>query len=119
MVSFGFPQRDGELPPGTSDASGRAMVAQLGPLEFLVTGFDSSVSFELTSAPGSKPRNEQIEILRADEGQYVNGVWQTSRIWNGDQTDRGLRFRSGNSSVVRIRLHTLPLYAESVKSSRP
>jgi len=119
VVSFGFPQRDGELPPGTSDASGRAMVAQLGPLEFLVTGFDSSVSFELTSAPGSKPRNEQIEILRADEGQYVNGVWQTSRIWNGDQTDRGLRFRSGNSSVVRIRLHTLPLYAESVKSSRP
>ena len=119
VVSFGFPQRDGELPPGTSDASGRAMVAQLGPLEFLVTGFDASVSFELSSTPGVKPPNEQIEILRADEGQYVNGVWQTSRIWNGDQTDRGLKFRSGNSSVIRIRLHTLPLYDESVKSSRP
>ncbi len=116
IVSFGFPQRDGEQPPGTPDASGRAMVAQLGPLEFLVTGFAASVNFEHTDAPGAKPRNEQIEILCAEEGQYVKGAWQTSRIWNGDQTDRGLNFRSGNSSVVRIRLHTLPLYDESVRS---
>lgn len=118
VVSFGFPQRDGEMPPGTADSSGRAMVAQLGPLEFLVTGFDASVSFELTNPPGAQPRNEQVEILRADEGQFVNGTWQTSRIWNGDQTDRGLNFRSGNTNVVRIRLHTLPLYDESVKSPR-
>ena len=117
VVSFGFPERDGEQPPGTADASGRAMVAQLGPFEFLVTGFDASVSFELTSAPGAKPSNEQIEILRADEGQYVDGTWQTSRIWNGDQTDRGLNFHSGNTSVVRIRLHTLALYDESVPTS--
>jgi hypothetical protein len=119
VISFGFPQRDGEMPPGTSDASGRAMVAQLDPLEFLVTGFDASVSFEIANAPGARPRNEQVEILRADEGQYVNGTWQTTRIWNGDQTDRGLNFRSGNTNVVRIRLHTLPLYDESVKSPRP
>jgi len=116
IVSFGYPQRDGEMPPGTPDVSGRAMVAQLGPFEFLVTGFDASVSFELASATGDKPGNEQIEILRAEEGQYVKGTWQTSRIWNGDQTDRGLNFHSGNSSVVRIRLHTLPLYDESVRS---
>ncbi len=116
IVSFGFPQRDGEQPPGTPDASGRAMVAQLGPFEFLITGFDASVSFELASTPGDKPGNEQIEILRAEEGQYVKGAWQTSRIWNGDQTDRGLNFHSGNSIVVRIHLHTLPLYDESVRS---
>ncbi len=119
VVSFGFPQHDGEMPPGTSDQSGRAMVAQLGPLEFLVTGFDASVTFELGHAPGAKPRNEQLEILRADEGQYVKGAWQTSRIWNGDQTDRGLNFRSGNTNVVRIRLHTLPLYDDSAKTPRP
>jgi hypothetical protein len=117
VVSFGFPQHDGELPPGTLDGTGRAMVAQLGPLEFLVTGFDASVSFEPATTLGAKPDNEQIEILRADEGQYVNGNWQTARIWNGDQTDRGLNFRSGNSSVVRIRLHTLPLYDQSIRSS--
>lgn len=117
VVSFGFPQRDGEQPPGTADGSGRAMVAQLGPMEFLVTGFDASVSFELANGSDAKPRNEQIEILQADEGQYVDGTWHTSRIWNGDQTDRGLSFHSGNRSVVRIRLHALPLYDESVRTS--
>ena len=118
VVSFGFPQHDGEMPPGTPDQSGRAMVAQLGPMEFLVTGFDASVSFEMGQTPAAKARNEQLEILRADEGQYLKGAWQTSRIWNGDQTDRGLNFRSGNTNVVRIRLHTLPLYDDSTKAPR-
>jgi beta-galactosidase GanA len=113
VVSFGFPQRDGEVPPGTADDHGRAIVAQLGPLEFLVTGFDASVSFKVNEASGAA--NEQLEILRADEGEYVNGVWQTSRIWNGDQTDRGLNFRGVNKSVVRIRLHMLPLYDRGVR----
>lgn len=117
VISFGFPQHDGEMPPGTTDNTGRAMVAQLGPLDFLVTGFDASVSFEL--ARGDKPRNQQLEILRAEEGKYENGVWQPARIWNGDQTDRGLQFHSDNTSVVRIRLHTLPLYAEGVKQLVP
>jgi hypothetical protein len=108
-VSFGFPQHDGEQPPGTSDLQGRAMVAQLGPYEFLVTGFDASVSFSLAPSTAGKMQNQQLEILRADEGQYVDGTWQTTRIWNGDQTDRGLNFKDHNTEVVKIRLHTLPL----------
>jgi hypothetical protein len=119
VVSFGFPQRDGEVPPGTARNTGRAMVAQLGPLEFLVTGFDASVSFEPATGPGQKSNNVQLEILRADEGQYVDGAWKTSRIWNGDQTDRGLNFPDGNTSVIRIRLHTLPLYDGSAAPSIP
>ena len=115
VISFGFPQRDGEMPPGTGDESGRALVAQLGPLDFLVTGFDASVSFELTASPDAKLLDQQAEILRAEEGNYLNGAWQPSRIWNGDQTDRGLQFRSGNTSVVRIQLHRLPLYVQGSK----
>ena len=108
-ASFGFPQKDGEAPPGTPDAHGRVLVAQNGPLEFVVTGFDSSVSFTLTPTY-AKANNSQIEILRAEEGTYENGVWKTARIWNGDQTDRGLNFREGDhGQVVRIRLHSLPL----------
>ena len=111
-ASFGFPQHDGEVPPGTSDSHGRVLVAETGPLEFLVTGFDGSVSFTFT--PGyAKANNAQIEILRAEEGTYENGVWKMARIWNGDQTDRGLNFREGNhGEVVRIRLHSLPLTGE-------
>ncbi len=105
VAAFGFPQHDGEAPPGTHDASGRVLVAQLGPLEFLVTGFDASVTFQSTTG-----KNEQVEILRAEEGTYVNGTWQMTRIWNGDQTDRGLQFKADNRQYIRIRLHTLPLH---------
>ena len=111
-ASFGFPQKDGEFPPGTPDSHGRVLVAQTGPLEFLVTGFDTSVSFTFTPAY-AKANNAQIEILRAEEGTYDNGTWKTARIWNGDQTDRGLNFREGDhGQVVRIRLHSLPLTGE-------
>jgi len=48
------------------------------------------------------------------KGSSSTGVWQTTRILNGDQTDRGLNFRSSNPPLVRIRLHTLPLYDEAV-----
>ena len=107
VVSFGYPQHDGDVPPGTSDLQGRAMVAQIGPYEFLATGFDASVSFVLANGA---PRNEQLEILRADEGTYSGETWQTARIWNGDQTDRGLNFHEHNTAVVKITLHTIPLY---------
>ncbi len=106
VVSFGFPQSDGDVPPGTPDLQGRAMVAQLGPYEFLATGFDASVSFVLSDGTA---RNEQLEILRADEGQYTGATWTTSRVWNGDQTDRGLNFFDHNTQVVKIRMHTIPL----------
>ncbi len=109
VVSFGFPQRDGVAPPGTADLQGRAMVAQLGPYEFLVTGFDASVSFVLADGAA---RNEQLEILQADEGTYTGEIWTTARIWNGDQTDRGLNFHEHNTKIVKIKLHTIPLRNE-------
>ena len=80
----------------------------------LVTGFDASVSFTLSAAELQKEPNQQIEILQAEEGQYVDGVWRATRILNGDQTDRGLNFRSASPPLVRIRLHKLPLYDQSV-----
>jgi hypothetical protein len=114
VLSYGFPQPDGAYPPGTQNLQGRAIVAQLGPLDFLVTGFDVSVSFALPAAELTKEPNQQIEILRAEEGQFVDGVWKASRILNGDQTDRGLNFRGGSATLVRIRLHRIPLYDEAI-----
>jgi hypothetical protein len=106
-VFYGFSQHDGEVPSGTPDASVRVILA---PVDFLVIGFDASVTLIATTAPGATPRNEQLEILSAEQGQYVGGAWQNSRNWNRDQTDRGLKFKSDNKDVVRIRLHILPLY---------
>ncbi|MGA2170283.1 MAG: DUF5597 domain-containing protein [Terracidiphilus sp.] len=98
-VAFGFPQPDGRRAPGTKDAHGAALVAQLGPDEFLVTGVDASVSFHL---PGKLPWMHS-QIVSAQQGTYENGVWKPLRLWNGDETDRGLCFYQ-KPEVVRVRL---------------
>jgi hypothetical protein len=101
-VAYGFPQYDGRRPPGTKDAHGVALVAELGPDEFLVTGVDASVNFHLRGRlPGMR-----MDILSAEEGSYENGVWKPVRLWNGDETDRGLQFPGDDPAVVRIRLDT-------------
>ncbi|MDQ2832593.1 MAG: DUF5597 domain-containing protein [Acidobacteriota bacterium] len=117
IVSFGHPQRDGQTPPGTPDLQGRAMIAQTGPMQFVVTGFDSSVTFVQAAAPEEKSPTQQVEILRAEEGTYVNNIWQSTRIWNGDQTDRGLNFRDTEPPVVRITLQELPLFESGLTAS--
>ena len=98
-VAFGFPQQDGRNAPGTKDAHGTALVAQLGPDEFLVTGVDASVVFHL---PGKQPWIRS-QILTAEEGAYDNHVWKSVRLLNGDETDRGLRF-SQRGVVVHVRM---------------
>ncbi len=96
-VSFGFPQPDGLPAPGTKDVHGAALVAQLGPNEFLVTGVDASVVFHL---PG-KPAWIHSQIVSAEQGSYEGGVWKALRLWNGDETDRGLCFYQ-KPEVVRV-----------------
>lgn len=98
-MAFGFPQLDGRRAPGTKDVHGTALVAQLGPDEFLVTGTDASVIFHL---PGKSPWTHS-EFLSAEEGKYENGVWKVSRLLNGDETDRGIQFHEGET-VVRVKM---------------
>jgi Domain of unknown function (DUF5597) len=98
-VAFGFPQPDGRRAPGTKDAHGAALIAQLGPDEFLVTGLDASVTFHL---PG-KLAWAHSEILTAEQGKYENGVWKPLRQWNGDETDRGLSFYR-KPEVVHVKM---------------
>jgi beta-galactosidase GanA len=96
-VAFGFPQADGRHAPGNKDANGAALIAQLGPDEFLVTGVNASVTFHL---PGKLPWIRS-QILTAEQGTYDNGIWKPLRLWNGDETDRGLQFHDGQPQVVR------------------
>jgi beta-galactosidase GanA len=87
--------------PGNADPVGRALVAQLGPDEFLVTGVSARVDFRLTDAASGKHR----EFVRVEEGSYVDGKWKFLRIWNGDQTDYGLNFTT-QPQVLRVTLMT-------------
>jgi hypothetical protein len=73
---------------GTKNRTGRAMIAELGPDEFLIGGFDSLVRF--LPRRGSELRKAQF--LSAEEGSFVEGRWQTSRLLNGDETFFGIFF---------------------------
>lgn len=91
----------GNKPPGNPEPTGRVMVAQLGPDEFVVAGFFCRVDFQVADAASGKQR----EFLRVEEGSYHNGTFTPIRIWNGDQTDWGLNFSSA-PQVLRVRLAT-------------
>lgn len=100
-VAFGFPQADGRRAPGTKDAHGAALIAQTGADEFVLMGKDASVIFHL---PGKLPW-QHSEFLTAEEGAYVNGVWKTDRLLNGDETDRGICFFGAHGKLVRVRMN--------------
>jgi hypothetical protein len=99
-VSYGLPQFGSWLTPkGNPTPEGGAMVAELGPDEFLVTALHARVDFQ-PLAEGS-----QRQFVRVEEGSYVNGVWHFVRLWNGDQSDYGLNFTSV-PQVLKVTLAT-------------
>ncbi len=83
---------------GNPRLSGGVLLAQLGPNEYLVTGYDARVEFERV-----QPDSPRFMIARAEEGHYERGRWIFERLWNGDQTDWGLNFTS-LPQVLRVRL---------------
>ncbi|CAN5654584.1 DUF5597 domain-containing protein [soil metagenome] len=90
VVTFGTPKPGygGLFGTGTKNRTGRAMVAELAPDEFLICAFDSLVRF--LPRRGSDLRKAQF--LSAEEGSFVDGKWQSSRLLNGDETFFGIFF---------------------------
>jgi beta-galactosidase GanA len=101
VVSYGLPQFGGwgKTAPGNNPAEGGAIVAQLGPNEFLVTGVHARVDFEPTA------KGRQRQFVAVQEGSYDGDAWKPVRMWNGDQTDYGLNFTSAEQ-VLRVTLAT-------------
>jgi hypothetical protein len=79
-----------ESPDQAPYPTGGALLAELGPDEFLLTEQRVRVNFGLGA--GRK-------------AQYVNGKWVVSRLWNGDQTDYGLNL-TNEPRLLRVRLAT-------------
>jgi beta-galactosidase GanA len=90
-----------EPPPSLAQASGGAMIAELGPNEYLLFAQNCRVSFALS---GEEDVNGTL-FERVEQGRYVDGVWVMDRVWNGDQTDYGLNF-SLSPQVLRVKLAT-------------
>jgi beta-galactosidase GanA len=89
------------LSPTAALHMGRVLVAPLGPNEFLVAGIDARVTFRRTPPAGKG----QTEFLRVEEGSYNGTRWTPRRLWNGDETDAGLNFKSPGD-VVHVKLDT-------------
>ncbi|MFL6463620.1 MAG: DUF5597 domain-containing protein [Bryobacteraceae bacterium] len=89
LVQFGtlHSEYGGTFGTQTPAISGRVLVAELAPDEFVVMGMDAHVQFR--PARGRKQRNAQF--LSAEEGTYVEGQWKTKRVLNGDETFFGVR----------------------------
>ncbi len=81
--------------------SGGALLVELGPDEFLLTGQRVRVSFDV--AAGRKVNG--FIFASVEEGSYAGGKWTRSRIWNGDQTDYGLNL-TDEPRWLRVRLAT-------------
>jgi beta-galactosidase GanA len=81
---------------------GGALVVQLGPDEFLVSGSDARVRFGL-----DKPAaGENSMMARVEEGTFdATGRWVMRRVWNGDETDYGLNF-TAEPVLLRVKLGT-------------
>ena len=85
-------------PPGNPEPTGAALIVELAPDEFLVTGYHARVTIH--------PAGDGVATIydRVEEGTYdASGAWKFMRVWNGDQTDYGLNFSSA-VQLLRVKL---------------
>jgi len=81
--------------------SGGALLAELGPDEFLLTGQRVRLNF----APAANRNANGLIFASVEEGEYRDGKWKRSRVWNGDQTDYGLNL-TDEPRWLKVRLAT-------------
>jgi beta-galactosidase GanA len=89
-----------ERPRDPGGPTGGALIAQLGPDEFLVTGRDVRVEFGRKANDGN-----DFMMARIEEGHFEGDKWVFERVWNGDQTDYGLNFTTV-PQLLRVKLAT-------------
>jgi len=100
-VTYGVPQFwfQGQ-PPGNPEPIGSALIAELGPDEFLITAQHARITLH---PAGEATANMVLD--RVEEGFYKDGQWQFQRNWNGDQTDYGLNFTTA-PQLLKVTLAT-------------
>ncbi len=105
LFSFGYPAYRKKT------GTGRAIVAQLGEDEFLVTGFDTRFQFRPRYGTGYAT----AEYVLIEEGYYDKGQWIRKRIWNGDEAYHSTLTPEGTILKIRLRrtkrAHTGPVKA--------
>ena len=89
----------GSKNPGWPESGG--LIIQTDSNEFIIAGTGIVVTFAAV--------NEHLSagILRADEGEYANGLWIPGRRMNGDQDHQGrhIRIPVKEFSIQRVKLY--------------
>ena len=87
---------------GPTEPSARALIAELGPDEFLVMGFESSVEWR----PVQGSDYAAAQFLEVEEGIYENGVWKRTvlgRTAQGDYAGPTVSL-SAQGALMRVKL---------------
>jgi len=87
---------------GPVEPSGRVLIAELAPDEFLIMGFDSTVEFRPVQGSGYTA----AQLLSNEEGVYENGVWKRTVLGTTSQGDySGPTVRlSAQGGMIRVKL---------------
>jgi hypothetical protein len=87
---------------GPVEPSARVLIGELGPDEFLVMGFESSVEFR----PVQGSSYTAAQLLVAETGEYVDGVWKPSAPGLTAQSDFSgpMVNLPANGSMIKIKL---------------
>jgi hypothetical protein len=101
LVQFGtlHPEYGGIFGTQTPHMTGRALVAELAPDEFVLIGFDATVRFR----PVRGSKEKEAQFVRVEEGTYLDGQWKTTQVLNGDQTFFGVRL-GPEGRMLRVKL---------------
>ena len=78
------------------------MIIQTGEDEFFVAGTGVVITFS-----NSKNKNQNVGLLKVDEGVFENNRWKVIRHLNGDQTHQG---RHVNIPTNQIAVQKVTLY---------
>lgn len=84
---------------GTTGKTGRVLIGQTGPDEFVVAGFDTTVSFR----PRYGSAAPRADFVSAEEGSYEGSEWKPLRQLSGDEIFFGLRIPA-RGTVVKVKL---------------
>jgi hypothetical protein len=99
LVRFHPPARNAPSVTAPAAPSSRVLVAQLGPDEFLIAGFDAAVDFK----PPMGSEFTRAQCLLVEEGTYENGAWKRTYLRNGNFSIGGVTL-SPKGAMVKVKL---------------
>jgi hypothetical protein len=94
LFDFGFPSYKDR-----SIRSGRALIGQLSPNEFLIAGFDAKFRFRPKYGSGFS----KADYILVEEGYYEGDKWIRERLWNGDETYHSTLTPRGTILKIKLR----------------